>query len=191
MLPGTRIMSPNDVKITPGVVGHGDGVVDPAHRDHAHRAARAVHELDGRGEHVLDAVAVDRVRVPAAHLHELEVIVAGELGDPRHQGARRGRIAILVDEAHRAAYAAGRRLRDTVRRPLQALGQHPAYPAAGGLRAIESPPATMSLHLLGRVVMVFHGVCAVRRSPSRRRGVPSTYPITEYQSSPPLIQSSS
>ena len=56
----------------PGVLGDGDGVVDPAHRDHAHRAARAVHQLDAVGQHVLDAVAVDRVGVPAAHLHELE-----------------------------------------------------------------------------------------------------------------------
>ena len=61
-----------------------------------------MHELDVRREDVLDAVAVDGVRVAAADLHELEVVVAGELGDPRDQRARRGRVAVLVDEAHRA-----------------------------------------------------------------------------------------
>ena len=55
-----------------------DGVVDATHRDHADGAARPVHELDVRREHVLDAVSVDGVRVPAAHLHELEVVGAGE-----------------------------------------------------------------------------------------------------------------
>ena len=59
-----------------GRLGDRDGVVDAAHRDHADRAARAVHQLDGLGQDVLDAVPVDRVRVPAAHLHELEVVVA-------------------------------------------------------------------------------------------------------------------
>ena len=34
-------MSPKQVKITPGLVGDRDAVVDAAHRDHAHRAARA------------------------------------------------------------------------------------------------------------------------------------------------------
>ena len=81
-------------------LGDGDRVVDPAHRDDADRAARSVHQLDGLGEDVLDPVPVDGVRVPAAHLHQLEVVVAGELGDLRHQRARRGRIAVLVDEAH-------------------------------------------------------------------------------------------
>ena len=81
-------------------LGDGDRVVDPAHRDDAHRAARPVHQLDGLGQDVLDPVAVDRVRVAAAHLHELEVVVAGEVGDPRHQRACRGGIAVLVDEAH-------------------------------------------------------------------------------------------
>jgi len=38
--------------------------------------------------------------VPSAHLHELEVPVAGKLGDPSHQGPRGGGITILVDEAH-------------------------------------------------------------------------------------------
>ena len=70
-------------------LGHGDGVVDPAHRDHAHRAARARAPARRLGQHVLDAVAVDGVGVAAAHLHELEAVAAGELGDARDE--RRGR----------------------------------------------------------------------------------------------------
>ena len=98
--PGTRIMSPNEVKMTPGRLGDGDGVVDPAHRDDAHRAAGPVHQLDVLGQDVLDAVAVDGVGVAAAHLHELEVVVAGQVGDVGDEGARRGRVAVLVDEPH-------------------------------------------------------------------------------------------
>ena len=78
--------------------------------------AGAVHELDVRREHVLDPVPVDRVRVPAAHLHELEVLVAGELGDARDERSRRPRVPVLVDEAHRVAYA-------TLRQPGAVLGQ--------------------------------------------------------------------
>ena len=83
-----------------GRLGDRDGVVDAAHRDHAHRAARPVHQLDLLGQHVLDAVAVDGVRVAAAHLHELEVVVAGELGDARDEAPGRRRVAVLVDEPH-------------------------------------------------------------------------------------------
>ena len=70
--PGTRMASPNVVKITPGCVGDGDAVVDASHRQHADRAARAVHQLDLLRQHALDAVAEDRVRVAAAHLHDLD-----------------------------------------------------------------------------------------------------------------------
>ena len=55
------------------LVGQRDPVVDPPHRDHAHRTARAVHELDVGRQQVVDAVLVDRVGVPAAHLHDLVV----------------------------------------------------------------------------------------------------------------------
>ena len=47
-----------------------------------------MHELDRLGQHVFDAVAIDRVRVAAAHLHELEVVVGGQFGDARDQRAR-------------------------------------------------------------------------------------------------------
>ena len=57
-----------------------DAVIDPAHRNHAHRAARAVDELDVRGQQVVDPVLVDRVGVPATHLHHLVVATGLELG---------------------------------------------------------------------------------------------------------------
>ena len=60
----------------PGLLGHGDGIVDPAHGDHAYRTAGPVHQLDGGGQDVLDPVPVDRVGVTSAHLHELELVVA-------------------------------------------------------------------------------------------------------------------
>ena len=93
------------------VLGHGDGVVDAAHRDHADRAAGAVHQLDALGQHVLDAVAVDGVGVAAAHLHELERVAGGQLGDVAHDGAGGDRVAVLVDEAHVSRPGPGRRPR--------------------------------------------------------------------------------
>ena len=83
-------MSPKQVKITPGLVGDRDAVVDAAHRDHAHRAARPVHELDVGRQQVVDAVLVDRVRVPAADLHDL-VVAAGLDGGEDLAGQRPGR----------------------------------------------------------------------------------------------------
>src|SRR5581483_7923488 len=78
-------------------------VVDPAHRDDAHRAAGPVHQFDGRRQHVLDAVAVDGVGVAAAHLHELVVAVAGQLGDRPDQSPGGSGVAVLVDEPHGSA----------------------------------------------------------------------------------------
>jgi hypothetical protein len=62
--PGTRIMSPKQVRMTPSRCAIAMPSSHPAHRDHAHRAARAVHELDGLGQVVLHAVAVDGVVCP-------------------------------------------------------------------------------------------------------------------------------
>ena len=54
------------------LLGNRDRVVLAARRDHADRAARAVHELNLGWQQVLDAVAVDRVRMPAGgDLHQL------------------------------------------------------------------------------------------------------------------------
>ena len=68
--PGTRIMSPKAVKTTVGIGEHGEAVVDAAHRQHADRAARAVHQFDVRREQVLQSEAIDGVGVAAAHFHE-------------------------------------------------------------------------------------------------------------------------
>ena len=83
-----------------GCLGHRDGVVHPAHGDHAHRAPRAVDQLDRGRQHVLYPVPVDGVGVAPAHLHELEMLVPGQVGDPCHQCAGRRRVPVLVDEAH-------------------------------------------------------------------------------------------
>ena len=92
-----------------GLVGERDAVVDAAHRDHADRAAGPVHELDVRGQQIVDAVLVDRVRVAAADLHEL-VMAAGlhEAQDlAREDLAQRG-IAKFVDVLHSGASSVSR-----------------------------------------------------------------------------------
>ena len=91
-------MSPKQVKITFGLARDRDAVVDPAHRDHADRTARPVDELDVRGQQVVDAVLVDRVRVAAADLHELVVAPGLDRGEDlgRHHAAQLG-VAELVD----------------------------------------------------------------------------------------------
>ncbi len=94
-------------------VGDGDAVVDAAHRDHADRAAGAVHELDVRRQQVVDAVLVDRVRVAAADLHHL--VVAARLDqrqDLAGDGAAERGVAELVDVLHAAASPGERRDRD-------------------------------------------------------------------------------
>ena len=77
-------------------------VVDAPHRDHAHRAAGAVHQGDGLRQVVLEAVLVDRVGVPAAHLHEL--VGAARLAERRYLRGERVslvRVPEFVDEPHR------------------------------------------------------------------------------------------
>ncbi len=64
-----------------------------------------MHELDTRGEDVLDPVPVDGVRVTPAHLHELEVVFTRELADARDEPACGGGSPVLVDEAHAPSYA--------------------------------------------------------------------------------------
>ena len=84
------------------LLGQPHRVVDAAHRDHAHRAARPVHQLNGFRQQVLDAVPVDGVRVPAAHLHELELVIARQLGDGLDQSTCGRRVPEFVDELHAA-----------------------------------------------------------------------------------------
>ena len=89
------------------LVGERDAVVDAPHRDHADRAARPVHELDVGGQQVVEAVLVDRVRVPAAHLHDL--VVAARLDDREDLAGERAAelgVAELVDELHAIAVPA-------------------------------------------------------------------------------------
>ena len=83
-----------------GLFGQPHRVVDAPHRDHADRAPGSVHQFDGLGQQMLDAVAVDGVRVTAAHLHELEMVAGREFGDRFDQGARGGRVPEFVDELH-------------------------------------------------------------------------------------------
>ncbi len=97
-------MSPKVVKITPVRLGDRDRVVDAPHRDHAHRAARAVDELERRREQALEPVPVDRVGVPAAHLHHPHRLAdRQERGDLGRQGVGKRRVAVLVHVPHVAA----------------------------------------------------------------------------------------
>ena len=59
-----------------------------------------MHELDVARQQVLDAVLEDRVRVAAAHLHDLPVLVAGLVRDARPQRAREVGVAELICELH-------------------------------------------------------------------------------------------
>ena len=64
------------------ILRHRQPVVDAAHGQHAYRAARAVHQLDVRRQQILQAEAIDGVRVAAAHFHEPVVPVRiGEAAD--------------------------------------------------------------------------------------------------------------
>ncbi len=90
------------------LMGQRDAVVDPAHRDHAHGAARAVHQLHVLGQQVVDPELVDRVGVPPAHLHQL--VVATRLDQrqdlPRQRAAQLG-VPELVDVPHAGATCPG------------------------------------------------------------------------------------
>ena len=60
-------------------------------------------QFDVVGQQVFDAVPVNGVSVPAAHLHELEVVGAAsrQVFDGSQQLAGRSRIAEFVNEFHR------------------------------------------------------------------------------------------
>jgi hypothetical protein len=82
-------------------LGERDRVVDAAHRDHADRAAGPVHEVDLRRNEVLEPVLVDRVRVPAADLHDLQLAARlNERGKLVRKLLRQLAGAVLVDEPH-------------------------------------------------------------------------------------------
>ncbi len=68
-------MSPNAAKITSGLCGDRQTVVDAAHRQNADGAAGTVNQLNIGGKNVLQAEPIDRVRVPAANFHEAIVAI--------------------------------------------------------------------------------------------------------------------
>ena len=101
-------MSPNVVEGHTRLLGERDRVVDAPHRDHADGAAGPVHELDLGRQQVLEAVAVDGVRVAAAHLHHAPGLAGRhEPGDLRREPPRQLGRAVLVDVLHGVACRAG------------------------------------------------------------------------------------
>ena len=100
MEPGTRIMSPNVVKMTSGCsASHIASSTRPIGITQTGQPG-SVHQLDGLRQQMLDAVPVDGVGVPAAHLHELELVAGGQFGDRFDQGAGGRRVPEFVDELH-------------------------------------------------------------------------------------------
>ena len=83
-------------------LGERDRVVDAAHRDHADRAAGPVHEVDLGRDQILEPVLVDRVRVPAADLHDLAPSRPGSTsaGELARELLRQLAGAELVDVLH-------------------------------------------------------------------------------------------
>src|SRR5262249_18574677 len=75
------------------------GTVDHLERGDADRAARSVHELDGRGQHAVDAVADDRMRLSSADLHQHPRPRRGG-GDLTRQGGGEVAVAVLVEVPH-------------------------------------------------------------------------------------------
>ena len=109
-----------------GLLGEGDRVVDAAHRDHADGAAGAVHELDLGRQQVLEAVAVDRVGVPAADLHDPHRLAGPherrDLGRERRGRARPSGTRRRTSRSARSARARSRRGR-AGRRPGRRRGR--------------------------------------------------------------------
>ena len=106
LLPGTRIMSPKVVKMTFGSSASEIGVVDAPDRDHADGAARPVHQLEPGRQQLVDPVLVDRVRVPAADLHDRQLAARRHrLGELARERPRQLARAELVDVLHAAPSA--------------------------------------------------------------------------------------
>ena len=76
-----------------------DGVIEDLGGRDAHRAPRAVQERDQGRQQLLEPEARDRVRLPAAHLHDAPRS-RGDPGDRRRQRARALRVSVLVDVLH-------------------------------------------------------------------------------------------
>ena len=67
-----------------GTLGDAHAIIDAAHRQHAHWATGPMHKLDRLGQHALDAIAEYRMRVTAAHLHDMKRPILGSI-HRRHQ----------------------------------------------------------------------------------------------------------
>ena len=84
-----------------GLLGDREPVVDSAHRQHAHRAARAVDQVDIGGQQILQPEAIDGVGVSAANFHDAVVPVGiGQPADFFGGPADDFRFAKLVDKFH-------------------------------------------------------------------------------------------
>ena len=116
--PGTRSMSPKEVKITSGRLAMAWALSIMLERGHAHRTAGPVHELDLRRQHPVDAVLDDGVGLAAADLHE-------------HPRPRRHRAADLGSDLGRDAGRPDTRP-GTSRRALRAPRARRADPAPRG-----------------------------------------------------------
>jgi hypothetical protein len=85
----------------PRLAAEREAIVDAPHRQHADRTAGSVDQLDIGGENVLQAEAIDGVRVATAHLHD--PIMAAGVRQPADLVACPGddrRIPELVHESH-------------------------------------------------------------------------------------------
>ena len=130
----------------PGLLGDGDAIVDAAHRQHADRAAGAVHQLDLLRQHALDAVAEDRMGVAAADFHDLQrpIVGNGERGgqalDLLQRGTRpwRGRGIRRHISCRRLPWSSpsrGRRRAACARDPTGCDRRRRGIPGCGGSRS--------------------------------------------------------
>ena len=76
-----------------------EGAVDHLQRGDADRAARAVDEFHGSAQQLVDAVADDRMGLPATHFHDRPG-PGGSARDGLDEGLGRRRIAELVEVFH-------------------------------------------------------------------------------------------
>ncbi len=89
--------------------GDGERLVDELERRHADRAAGAMDQADRLGEHAIDARPHQGVRLPAADLHQVPVVV-GVAAQGGEESLGLGLAAVLVDEAHGVSSPSSARL---------------------------------------------------------------------------------
>ena len=101
LLPGTRIMSPNEVMMVSGweasAIASSTRPIGITQTGQPGPCTSVI----GLRQVILEPVLVDGVRVPAAHLHQLVLPPRlAQSGDLRGQGVRLVRRAEFVNEAH-------------------------------------------------------------------------------------------